>query len=84
MDVLNLKSEVFISLLYFLKLKEEDGTLSTVMRLMGLTYEESWFDSQLGKKNYLISKASRSGLGATQPPFQWVSWILSLQIHQIG
>jgi len=33
MNGLNLKSEVFISILHFLKLKEEDGTFNTVMRL---------------------------------------------------
>jgi len=34
MDVSNLKSKVFISILYFLKLKEqEDGTFSIVSRL---------------------------------------------------
>jgi len=83
-DVSNLKSKVFIPVIYFLKLKEKEGGTCSIVSRLWAWHEESWFDSQQGKKELSHLQSIQIRSATTQPPFQWVSWILSLQIHQIG
>jgi hypothetical protein len=48
-------------------------------------YELDGPDSIPGRgKTFLFSTASRSALGPTQPPIQWVPGALSLGVKQLG
>jgi hypothetical protein len=42
------------------------------------------FDSQWGLENFLFTTASRTALGPTQPPIQWVPGFLSLGVKRPG
>jgi hypothetical protein len=42
------------------------------------------FDSQQGLGIFLVTTASRTALGPTQPPIQWVPGVLSLGVKQPG
>jgi hypothetical protein len=42
------------------------------------------FDSRLGLGIFLFTTASRTALGPTQPPIQWVSGPLSLAVKRTG
>jgi hypothetical protein len=43
-----------------------------------------WFDSRRGLEIFLFTTASRTVLGATQPPIQWVAGALSLGVKRPG
>jgi hypothetical protein len=43
-----------------------------------------FFDSQHGKQIFLYSKASRTALGLTQPPSQWVPGAISPRLKRPG
>jgi hypothetical protein len=42
------------------------------------------FDFRRGLGNFLFTTASRTALGLTQPPFQWVLGVLSLRVKRPG
>jgi hypothetical protein len=42
------------------------------------------FDSQRGLGIFLFITASRTALGLTQPPIQWVTGASSLGVNQLG
>jgi hypothetical protein len=50
----------------------------------GQTIAVLWFDSQRGLGIFLFTTASRTALGPTQPPIQWVLGSLSLGIKRPG
>jgi len=51
---------------------------------MGWTFEVLGFDSWWGLGIFLFTTASRTALGSTQPPIQWVPGALSLGVKQLG
>jgi hypothetical protein len=50
----------------------------------GWTIEVLGFDSRLGQGIFLFTTASRTALGPTQPPIQWLPEALSLGIKRTG
>jgi hypothetical protein len=42
------------------------------------------FDSRWGLGIFLFTTASRTALGPTQPPIQWVPGVLSLGVKRLG
>jgi hypothetical protein len=57
----------------------------SVRRLtMGWTIGVLGFDSQWGLGIFLFSTTSRTALGPTQPPIQWVPGVLSLGVKRPG
>jgi hypothetical protein len=51
---------------------------------MGWTIEVLGFDSRRGPGIFLFTTASRTALGPTQPPIQWVPGALSLGAKRSG
>jgi hypothetical protein len=51
---------------------------------MGWTIGVLEFDSRRGLKIFLFTTASRTALGPTQPPIQWVTGAVSLGVKQPG
>jgi hypothetical protein len=49
---------------------------------MGWTIEVLGFDSRLGLRIFLFTTVSRTTLGPTQPPIQWVPGALSLGVKR--
>ena len=47
----------------------------------GLGKRCTWFASRQGKKCFILSKASKTVLGPTQPPTQWTSGSLSQGVY---
>jgi hypothetical protein len=46
---------------------------------------DDWgFDTWQGLGIFLFTTASRTALGSTQPPIQWVPWALSLRVKLPG
>jgi hypothetical protein len=52
--------------------------------IMGWTIGVLGFDSRRGLEIFLFTTASRTALGPTQPPIQWVSGALSLGVKRSG
>jgi hypothetical protein len=50
----------------------------------GLDYRVSMFDSRRGLGIFLFTTSSRTALGPTQPPIQWVLRALSLGLKRRG
>jgi hypothetical protein len=51
--------------------------MSWTIRVLG-------FDSRRGLGIFLFTTASRTAVGPTQPPIQWVPWALSLGVKRLG
>jgi hypothetical protein len=57
---------------------------SSVSIALGWTIGVLWFDSRRGLRIFLFTTASRTALGPTQPPIQWVPGALSLGVKRSG
>jgi hypothetical protein len=56
--------------------------LYTGMQFYGL--DDQWFESRRGLGIFFFTTASRTSLGPTQPPIQWVPGDLSLGVKRLG
>jgi len=57
-----------------------------VLVYMALVYglDDLGFDFRRGLGIFLLTIESRQDLGPTQPPIQWVPWVLSLRVKRPG
>jgi hypothetical protein len=66
------------------KTKSRDNSVGIAMGYMGWTIGVLGFDSLRGLGIFIFTTVSRTALGPTQPPIQWVPWALSLGVKRTG
>jgi hypothetical protein len=50
----------------------------------GYVLDDRGFESRQGLENFLFTTAPKPALGLTQPPVQWVTVSLSLEVKRLG
>jgi hypothetical protein len=61
-----------------------DGIMWCALKFNKNYYNLNWIDSRRGLGIFLFTTASRTALGPTQPPIQWVRGVLSLGVKRPG